>query len=79
MRSTSWIVGTALAMASAVSSLEVLVPLYAYPSDNSTWAPVRNAIVAHPEVNFTVIINPDSGTTDEVCKIRMCLSRMSRA
>ncbi|RJE23052.1 Cell surface [Aspergillus sclerotialis] len=39
---------------------KVFVPLYVYPAPG-TWDPLENAISTHPDVNFTVIINPGSG------------------
>lgn len=41
-------------------SLYILLPLYIYPEDGS-WAPLINAVTAHPAVDFQIIINPDSG------------------
>jgi len=39
----------------------VLFPLYIYPVTNSTWNPLYEAFTAHPQLNFTVIVNPQSG------------------
>ncbi|KAL2831505.1 Spherulation-specific family 4 [Aspergillus cavernicola] len=39
----------------------VIFPLYIYPESNSTWAPLYEAILTHPELNFVVIVNPQSG------------------
>ncbi|GAD97215.1 cell surface spherulin 4-like protein [Paecilomyces variotii No. 5] len=38
----------------------VLVPLYVYPAPGA-WTPLKEVITAHPNVNFTVVINPGSG------------------
>ncbi|KAK5170097.1 uncharacterized protein LTR77_004681 [Saxophila tyrrhenica] len=38
----------------------ILLPLYIYPSRNA-WEPLFNAVSTNQEVNFTVIVNPDSG------------------
>ncbi|PKY07970.1 cell surface spherulin 4-like protein [Aspergillus campestris IBT 28561] len=38
----------------------VFVPLYVYPAAEA-WAPLEKVISTHPEVNFTVVINPGSG------------------
>ncbi|KAF2473726.1 uncharacterized protein BDR25DRAFT_256563 [Lindgomyces ingoldianus] len=38
----------------------ILVPLYIYP-DHGKWDPLYEAIVANQDVNFTIIINPNSG------------------
>lgn len=50
-----------LAFVSLVSSTSILVPLYVWPEDDSTWAPVFNAISSYPDVQFQVIVNPNSG------------------
>ena len=42
------------------SSTSVLLPLYVYPSPG-VWNPVFDAITAHPNVLFYVVVNPDSG------------------
>ncbi|KAL5333161.1 Spherulation-specific family 4 [Aspergillus crustosus] len=39
----------------------VIFPLYIYPESNSTWGPLYEAIVSHPELNFLVVVNPSSG------------------
>ncbi|EKV04240.1 Cell surface spherulin 4-like protein, putative [Penicillium digitatum] len=39
---------------------KVFVPLYVYPAPEA-WAPLENVISTHPEVNFTVVINPGNG------------------
>ncbi|KAJ5380679.1 Spherulation-specific family 4 [Penicillium cataractarum] len=64
MRGFSYLMGTALSMASAVSSTGIIIPLYVWPTDDSTWAPVYNAISSHPNIEFQVIVNPDSGPGD---------------
>ncbi|KAL2002749.1 hypothetical protein VTN02DRAFT_6028 [Thermoascus thermophilus] len=38
----------------------VFVPLYVYPAPGA-WSELENVITAHPNVNFTVVINPGSG------------------
>jgi hypothetical protein len=57
----TYLLGTALAMALAVSSTGIIIPLYVWPTDDSTWSPVYEAVLAHPNIGFQVIINPDSG------------------
>ncbi|KAL2812288.1 Spherulation-specific family 4 [Aspergillus granulosus] len=42
----------------------VMFPLYIYPESNSTWGPLYEAILAHPELEFLVIVNPQSGPGD---------------
>ncbi|KAJ6009509.1 hypothetical protein N7499_005092 [Penicillium canescens] len=39
---------------------KVFVPLYVYPAPGA-WTPLENVISAHPDVNFTVVINPGNG------------------
>ncbi|PYH91622.1 hypothetical protein BO71DRAFT_358977 [Aspergillus ellipticus CBS 707.79] len=39
----------------------VLFPLYIYPTNDSTWDPLYDSVTTHPDLNFTVIINPSSG------------------
>lgn len=64
MRGFSYLLGTALSMASAVSSTAIILPLYVWPIDDSTWSPVYDAISSHPDIEFQVIINPESGPGD---------------
>lgn len=64
MRAVSYILGSALALASVVSSTSILLPLYEWPTDNTTWSPVFEAATAHPHINFKVIVNPDTGPGD---------------
>ncbi|KAL8718593.1 MAG: hypothetical protein Q9225_004295 [Loekoesia sp. 1 TL-2023] len=43
-------------------SLSILLPLYLYPGpDASAWSDVFSTISSHPTVQFTVVINPNSG------------------
>ncbi|EME46784.1 hypothetical protein DOTSEDRAFT_169603 [Dothistroma septosporum NZE10] len=39
----------------------IIVPLYIYPSKQSTWQPLYDAIDKHPDLNFLIIVNPNSG------------------
>ncbi|KAF7369689.1 putative Cell surface spherulin 4-like protein [Mycena venus] len=39
----------------------IIVPLYSYPVTNATWEPLETAISTYPDVQFYVIVNPDSG------------------
>ncbi|KAL4901307.1 hypothetical protein BDW74DRAFT_85032 [Aspergillus multicolor] len=39
---------------------KVFVPLYVYPAPGA-WDPLVNVITEHPDVNFTVVVNPGSG------------------
>ncbi|RAL10681.1 spherulation-specific family 4 protein [Aspergillus homomorphus CBS 101889] len=41
--------------------INVLYPLYIYPTNSSTWSPLYKEITERPDLNFTVIINPSSG------------------
>lgn len=38
----------------------LFLPLYIYPTDDS-WSPIYNSLSANPSLNFTIIVNPDSG------------------
>jgi len=38
----------------------ILLPLYIYPSPGA-WEPLHEAISAHPDLNFTIILNPHNG------------------
>ncbi|KAF2679269.1 hypothetical protein K458DRAFT_408306 [Lentithecium fluviatile CBS 122367] len=40
--------------------MSILLPLYLWPGDGA-WEPLYSAVKAHPSVNFTVIVNPNSG------------------
>ncbi|KAL3459624.1 Spherulation-specific family 4 [Aspergillus heterothallicus] len=42
----------------------VIFPLYIYPESNSTWGPLYEAILTHPELEFLVVVNPQSGPGD---------------
>ncbi|RAK95347.1 spherulation-specific family 4 protein [Aspergillus ibericus CBS 121593] len=39
----------------------VLFPLYIWPTNDTTWDPLYDSVTAHPDLNFTIIINPSSG------------------
>ncbi|KAJ5520395.1 Spherulation-specific family 4 [Penicillium fimorum] len=43
---------------------KVFVPLYVYPAPEA-WTPLENVISSHPNVNFTVVINPGNGPGPE--------------
>ncbi|CAD6500014.1 BgTH12-04119 [Blumeria graminis f. sp. triticale] len=43
----------------------ILVPLYVYPSPGA-WEPLFKAIKAHPNLYYTVVVNPASGPGHEV-------------
>ncbi|KAJ5949880.1 hypothetical protein N7454_001464 [Penicillium verhagenii] len=40
---------------------KVLYPVYVYPTTNTTWDPLYEAISTYPEVDFVIIVNPSSG------------------
>ncbi|KAL8828963.1 MAG: hypothetical protein Q9191_002287 [Dirinaria sp. TL-2023a] len=43
-------------------SLHVLLPLYLYPGDNAeAWEPIFSTISTHTQVQFDVVVNPNSG------------------
>ncbi|OJJ07410.1 hypothetical protein ASPVEDRAFT_56802 [Aspergillus versicolor CBS 583.65] len=39
----------------------VIFPLYIYPESNSTWGPLYEAISTHRDLDFVVVVNPQSG------------------
>ncbi|KAK2612537.1 hypothetical protein QQS21_001475 [Conoideocrella luteorostrata] len=39
----------------------VVMPLYYYPISEATWKPLYDAISVSPDINFLVIVNPNSG------------------
>jgi len=39
----------------------VIVPMYIYPYPLSAWTPLLNSVAANPNVDFKVIVNPQSG------------------
>lgn len=50
----------------SVSATGILLPLYVYPSaewnDNAAnWKPVIEAVKAHTDINWTIVINPNNG------------------
>ncbi|KAJ5650532.1 Spherulation-specific family 4 [Penicillium longicatenatum] len=55
---------SATASSTASPSTSILLPLYIWPTDNTTWAPVYEAAAGHPDIEFKVIVNPDSGPGD---------------
>ena len=44
--------------------VSILLPLYIYP-ENDSWEPLLTMAAAHSGVDFTVIVNPDSGPGPE--------------
>ncbi|KAJ0420222.1 Spherulation-specific family 4 [Aspergillus carlsbadensis] len=52
-----------LASITSASATGVLLPLYTWPSEGA-WDPVYDALAAYPEVDFYVIVNPNSGPGD---------------
>ncbi|KAJ7751334.1 Spherulation-specific family 4 [Mycena olivaceomarginata] len=50
-----------LTVAPAHAKTGILVPLYSYPETTETWEPLETAISTFPDVQFYVIVNPDSG------------------
>ena len=45
-----------------ISSLNILLPLYLYPGDGgSAWDPITSTISAYPQIQWVVVINPNSG------------------
>jgi len=50
-----------LAVVPVLAHTGIIVPLYSYPETNATWEPLETAIGAFPDVQFYVIVNPNSG------------------
>ncbi|KAJ5759422.1 Spherulation-specific family 4 [Penicillium odoratum] len=50
--------------ASSTGSTSILLPLYIWPTDNTTWGPVYEAAAGNPDIEFQVIVNPSSGPGD---------------
>ncbi|KAH8594472.1 Spherulation-specific family 4-domain-containing protein [Bisporella sp. PMI_857] len=44
-----------------VNLASVLLPLYIYPSLNTTWSSIYTSITSNPSLSFDIIINPNSG------------------
>ncbi|KAJ5537360.1 Spherulation-specific family 4 [Penicillium frequentans] len=55
---------SATASSTASPSTSILLPLYIWPTDNTTWGPVYEAAAGNPDIEFKVIVNPDSGPGD---------------
>lgn len=44
----------------------IIIPLYIYPLQNQNkWKPLTDAAIAHPNITFTAVINPNSGPAPE--------------
>lgn len=44
----------------------IIIPLYIYPLQNENkWKPLTDAAIAHPNITFTAVINPNSGPAPE--------------
>ncbi|KAL8712700.1 MAG: hypothetical protein Q9220_003232 [cf. Caloplaca sp. 1 TL-2023] len=49
-------------VASFASAINILLPLYLYPDEGaSAWSNVFSTISSHPNVQFEVVVNPQSG------------------
>lgn len=48
-------------MSGLLPNSTVIVPLYMYPLDESTWEPLHKAIDNNPDLHFLIVINPNSG------------------
>lgn len=60
MRFPSLLLPLSLALPS--TALNILLPLYLYPGDSgSAWGDVFSTISSHPDVQFEVVVNPNSG------------------
>ncbi|KAF2660964.1 hypothetical protein K491DRAFT_588109 [Lophiostoma macrostomum CBS 122681] len=67
---------------SEIPRSKILLPLYIYPHPGA-WDPLHAAVVAHPSIDFIVIVNPNSGPgappwwpntdyTREIPKLKAC-------
>ncbi|KAJ6507494.1 Spherulation-specific family 4-domain-containing protein, partial [Mycena vulgaris] len=55
----------------------VLLPLFIFPGTNcAAWTPVSNAISAHPNTQFYIIINPDNGPGSTESAYQACVSAL---
>ncbi|KAK0737796.1 spherulin 4-like cell surface protein [Schizothecium vesticola] len=54
-------VGVGLSKRNRPPPASVILPLYIYPADNSTWKPAYDAFLSRPDITFVVIVNPASG------------------
>ncbi|KAJ6618977.1 Spherulation-specific family 4-domain-containing protein [Mycena sp. CBHHK59/15] len=60
-----------------IHALGVLLPLYIYPGTNcAAWSPVSDAISAHPNTPWYIIINPDSGPGSPDQQYQTCVSAL---
>ncbi|KAK3676098.1 hypothetical protein LTR78_003848 [Recurvomyces mirabilis] len=41
--------------------LGIILPLYIYPLSSESWKPLYDAVTAHKDLQFLVIVNPNSG------------------
>lgn len=48
-------------LSSAYGSTSLILPMYIYPSSETSWAPIISAVAAYPTVKFYLIINPKDG------------------
>lgn len=61
MKLSATLIATISALATA-SATSVLLPLYVYPSlSTNAWGPVYDAASSNPDVDFYIVVNPDSG------------------
>ena len=61
MKFTTALLAASLA-APLASATSILLPLYVYPSVSlNSWQPVYDAAAGNPDVDFYIIVNPDSG------------------
>ncbi|OJJ45020.1 hypothetical protein ASPZODRAFT_70711 [Penicilliopsis zonata CBS 506.65] len=56
----------------------VLFPLYIYPDNSSTWAPLFKQLDDYPTLNFTVVVNPDSGPGDAALPSQTYITQIER-
>ncbi|KAF7344998.1 hypothetical protein MVEN_01662600 [Mycena venus] len=66
-----------LFVAPCIHALGILLPLYIYPDTNcAAWSPVSAAISANPNVQWYIIINPNSGPGSTDPLYQSCVSQL---
>ncbi|KAJ0315989.1 hypothetical protein COL922a_013836 [Colletotrichum nupharicola] len=60
MPSLAHYLAAAFASVASVSATGVILPLYTWPSEGA-WNPVYDALATYPDIDFYIIINPNSG------------------
>src|SRR5580704_12978209 len=56
----AFVIAIALMAAFAQAATQIIVPLYAYPTDQE-WSIVQSSLAEYPNIDFLLIINPSNG------------------